>query len=311
MRLTSFQRLALTTTVLTYLLIAVGGLVRASGSGLGCPDWPHCFGSWIPPTSAAQLPPQFDAAKFNVTQTWIEYVNRLLGVSVGLAILATTIAAWRRHRDRPTIVWPVVVAVLLTGFEGWLGGRVVAHALAPWIVTAHLVVALVIVQLLLWATVEAFTPRDRATATTADRPLGWTAWAVTALLLVQIAIGTQVRGGVDDALESVPRDQALAAVGSVDRTHRDVAAVVALAVIGLWVWTWQRHGPRTALVRAASVAAACLVAQIAVGVVLTGLALPPPAQVAHLTVASLMLGALTWLALLAWRIPASPAVGAR
>ena len=152
MRLTSFQRLALWTTATTYLLILVGGLVRASGAGLGCPDWPRCFGSWIPPASAADLPPQFDPSQFNPTLMWTEYLNRLLGVTVGFLILATTISAWRHHRHEPRILWTTIAAFLLVGFQGWLGGRVVAHELAAWIVTVHLIVALVIVQLLLYAT---------------------------------------------------------------------------------------------------------------------------------------------------------------
>ena len=146
---TSFQRLAIAATAVTYLLIAVGGLVRASGAGLGCPDWPRCFGSWIPPASAADLPPGFDPAQFNPTLMWTEYLNRLLGVTVGFVILAATVSAWRHHRREPRILWPVVAAVLLTGFQGWLGGRVVAHDLAAWIVTVHMLVALVIVALLL------------------------------------------------------------------------------------------------------------------------------------------------------------------
>src|SRR5436189_5228892 len=154
-RLTSFQRLALLTTAATYFLILVGGLVRASGAGLGCPDWPRCFGSWIPPASAEQLPPQFDPALFNPTLMWTEYLNRLLGVTVGFLILGTVVSAWRHHRHDPKILWPTVAAVLLTGFEGWLGGRVVAHGLAAWIVTVHLIVALVIVQLLLCPTFQA------------------------------------------------------------------------------------------------------------------------------------------------------------
>src|SRR5690242_4292591 len=75
-RSSSFQRLALCTTAITYFLILVGGLVRASGAGLGCPDWPRCFGSWVPPMSAAELPPQFDASLFNPTLMWTEYLNR-------------------------------------------------------------------------------------------------------------------------------------------------------------------------------------------------------------------------------------------
>jgi cytochrome c oxidase assembly protein subunit 15 len=303
MRLTRFQRLAVTTTALTYLLIAVGGLVRASGAGLGCPDWPRCFGSWIPPTSATELPPQFDASQFNAARTWTEYLNRLLGVSVGLAILATALSAWRHHRHDARIVWPVVAAALLTGYEGWLGGRVVAHELAPWIVTAHLVVALVIVQLLLWATVCAF--GDRAPAGPGSPPsrrLAWGAGAVTTLLLVQVALGTQVRGAVDDALgHGVPRAETLATVGTFDAVHRDLAALVTLGVIGVWLWVWSRHGRDRGLVRAASAAMALVSAQIVAGMTLTGLALPPAVQVAHLTLASLLLGALTMVVLLAWR----------
>src|SRR5215467_4170810 len=103
LRLSSFQRLALLTTAATYFLILVGGLVRASGAGLGCPDWPRCFGSWIPPVSAAELPPQFEPSLFNPTLMWTEYLNRLLGVTVGFLILATAVSAWRHHRREPPI----------------------------------------------------------------------------------------------------------------------------------------------------------------------------------------------------------------
>lgn len=304
MRLTSFQRLAVTTTALTYLLIAVGGLVRASGAGLGCPDWPRCFGSWIPPVSAADLPPEFDAAQFNPTLMWTEYLNRLLGVSVGFAIFATTVAAWRRHRREPRILWPVVAALLLTGYEGWLGGRVVAHELAPWIVTAHMVVALVIVQLLLWATVESLVERtDRPAAAPGLRRLGWAAWTVALLLLAQVGLGTQVRGRVDEALETSPRAEALATVGELDNLHREFAAVVTFAVLGLWLWVWMTHPQHPALVRSAHAALGLTVVQIAAGMALAGLALPPPVQVTHLTAASLLLGALTVVALVAWVWP--------
>ena len=304
MRFTPFQRLAITTTALTYLLIAVGSLVRASGAGLGCPDWPRCFGTWIPPMSAAALPPEFDAAQFNPTLMWTEYLNRLLGVSIGIAIFATTISAWRRHRREPRILWPTVVALLLTGYQGWLGGRVVAHELAPWIVTAHMVVALVIVQLLLWATVESLAGgRAPATPPPALTRFGWAAWAATALLLVQVALGTQVRGAVDDALPLLPRAEVLASVGAIDAWHRELAAVVTLLVVGLWMWAWlgfARHAP---LRHTASAALAAVVVQIAAGMALAGFALPPPAQVTHLTVSSLLLGALTALALVAWKWP--------
>src|SRR2546427_4372847 len=204
--LSSFQRLALCTTAITYFLILVGGLVRASGAGVGCPDWPRCFGSWIPPASAAELPPQFDPSRFNPTLMWTEYLNRLLGVTVGFLIFATFISAWRHHRREPRIFWTTVAALLLTGFQGWLGGRVVANELAAWIVTVHLIVALVIVQLLLYATVRTW-----------RRAAGPSSPFLIALILVtmiQIGLRTQVRGAIDPAIDTgMARDSALAAAG--------------------------------------------------------------------------------------------------
>ena len=303
-----FQRLALSTTGVTYFLILVGGLVRASGAGLGCPDWPRCFGSWIPPASAAELPPGFDPSQFNPTLMWTEYVNRLLGALVGLLILATALSAWRHHRRQPHIVWPVVAAVLLTGFQGWLGGRVVAHELAAWIVTAHMIVALIIVSLLLYATVYALFARG-------GRPVTWTrsrrgaARLIIVLIvttLVQVGLGTQVRGHVDRALdEGVARTHALATVGALDYWHRDAAllvltfAIAMLAIVG--------RGPRreATLVRAAWVVVGLAAAQIGVGFLLAYISLTPWAQVAHLTVASLLLGAETVLLLFAWWLPSA------
>lgn len=299
-----FVRLAVWTTVLTYALILVGGLVRASGAGLGCPDWPRCFGSWIPPSSASALPPEFDASQFNPTLMWIEYVNRLLGVTVGFFILAATISAWRHHRRDGHILWPTVAALLLTGYEGWLGGRVVAHALAPWIVTAHLVVAIVIVLLLVYATVYAIyrwpltvaetgvaesrvdtTPRSR-------RGFLLVVGAMLIATLVQVALGTQVRGGIDDALDAgVVREAALATIGWFDSAHRTLALVVmSLALVSLLV-LWSAHPRNKVMARWTHAVVGLAAAQILIGVVLAFVALAPPFQVLHLTAASLLMGA--------------------
>ena len=289
MRLTSFQRLALWTTAATYFLILVGGLVRASGAGLGCPDWPRCFGSWIPPASAAELPPQFDVAQFNPTLMWTEYLNRLIGVTVGFLILAATISAWRYHRREPRVLWTTVAALLLTGFQGWLGGRVVAHDLAPWIVTVHMIVALIIVQLLVFAVFESFGRRARGRLTAES----WAMGGLIVLTLMQIGFGTQVRGAIDEALDAgVARDLALAAVGRVDILHRDLAfAVVAMSAV-LVLWLLSRHA-LAPVMRWAYVALSLAVAQVLLGVVMAYVSLAPAAQVAHLTVASLLLGAQT------------------
>jgi heme a synthase len=102
-----FLGLALITIAAVYFLILVGGTVRASGAGMGCPDWPLCFGQFIPPTSEAQLPPDwrvtyadrgYDTADFDPVKTWTEYINRLVGVVIGLLVIATAVAAWPYRR---------------------------------------------------------------------------------------------------------------------------------------------------------------------------------------------------------------------
>ena len=305
-RFTTFQTLALLTTGITYLLILVGGLVRASGAGLGCPDWPKCFGSWIPPASVAELPPGFDPSQFNATLMWTEYLNRVLGVIVGLLIFATLVAAFRQHRRTPRIVWPTLAAFLLVGFQGWLGGVVVEHELAAWIVTVHLLVALVIVSLLLYATLYAFfgTRVSPPRSSTVRGPLVWSSFALILLTLVQVTLGAQVRGGVDDALiHGTPRARALASVGTFDTWHRETAVVVLGLTFVVLLIVWTRYARERPLVDVAWLVVGLVMAQVGIGLWMAYWALTPAAQVAHLTVSSLILGAETVLFLLARWLP--------
>jgi heme a synthase len=305
-RLTSFQALALWTTGATYFLILVGGLVRASGAGLGCPDWPRCFGSWVPPMSAVDLPAGFEASQFNAVLMWTEYLNRLLGASVGILIFATLISAWRHHRATPRIFWPTLAAFILVGFEGWLGGVVVQNELAAWIVTVHLLVALVIVSLLLYATVYAFFAAAGAHRVLGGRrrPLAWSTLGLIVLTTVQVTLGAQVREGVDRALDAgAVRAAALETVGAYDMWHRDAAAAVfAGTLFVLWL-VYTRHRHERALVSTARLTAALVGVQICLGLSMAYLALTPPAQVAHLSGSSLLLGAETVLFLLARWLP--------
>lgn len=172
-----------------YLLILVGGVVRATGSGMGCPDWPRCFGQWIPPTNISELPAdykqvytaqrvaknqklartletmgfkqvagdifahptQYIETDFNATKTWIEYINRLLGALIGVFVFVTAVVAWPYwQRDRP-VFWLAVGGWLLTGVQGWLGSLVVSTNLLPIMVTIHMGLALLIVAMLLYA----------------------------------------------------------------------------------------------------------------------------------------------------------------
>lgn len=230
---------------------------------------------------------------------WTEYVNRLLGVTVGFLILATAISAWRHHRRDPHILWTTIAAFLLVGFEGWLGGRVVAHELAAWIVTAHLIVAIIIVQLLLYATYVSGAKGAKGAkgAEGAEGAKGATA-AVAVLIvltLLQAGFGTQVRGAVDHALDSgIARELALGTVGRLDFIHRDLAFVLLIASTLLTLWLLSK---RSSLVSWSFVVLGLAVGQIGLGLYMAYGYLLPAAQVGHLTLSSLLLGAETvlWL----------------
>jgi cytochrome c oxidase assembly protein subunit 15 len=303
-KLELFARLALATTLATYLLILVGGLVRASGAGLGCPDWPTCYGQWIPPTSVSQLPAGYDASEFNAALTWTEYLNRLLGVTIGLLITATLVAAARWHRREPRILWPAVAAFLLVVFEGWLGGQVVRSGLEPWMISAHLLLALLIVTLLLYATFAAFRLRKGGgdVISPGRRRIVVFATVVIALVLVQVYLGTHVRGGIEEALKADPdldRTRWLGAVSGEDQVHRAVALLVTLGVASLLLRIRVEFAQDRPLTRWAVAAAGLTGAQVAAGVILTRMDLPPAVQVVHLSLASLLLGALVVVALVA------------
>jgi cytochrome c oxidase assembly protein subunit 15 len=221
---------------------------------------------------------------------WTEYLNRLLGVTVGFLILATVVSAWRHHRREPPIFWSTVGALLLTGFEGWLGGRVVANDLAPWIVTAHLIVALVIVQLLLYATVRAWRKAGRRASALLI--------GLILLTMFQIGLGTQVRGGVDTALDNgVPRDAALSSIVGLTNAHRDAAIVVVAVCFATVLYLTARFPKERTIMKWAYTVAALAGLQILFGMTLSYVALKPVLQIGHLTIASLLLGAETVLLL--------------
>lgn len=184
-----FRFVGILTVVSIYLLILVGGLVRSTGSGMGCPDWPKCFGLWIPPTHLSQLPTnykeiytaqrvaknqklartlqrlgfaqvagsifahptQYIETDFNPTKTWIEYLNRLLGALIGVLVLLTVVFAWPYRQRDALVFWLAAASFLLTGIQGYLGSLVVSTNLLPVMVTIHMGLALLIVALLLYA----------------------------------------------------------------------------------------------------------------------------------------------------------------
>ena len=202
-----FRRLAWITIAAVYFLILVGASVRASGAGMGCPDWPTCFGQWIPPTSEAQLPDNYQEiyaelgyadTRFNVVKTWTEYSNRLTGVTIGFLILLTAIYSWYCREHDSSIFKASVAAFIMVGFQGWLGAQVVGSNLQPGMITLHMLVALALVGALLFAVAQARRGIMAAQPVTALDPRFQTwLYIVIGLTIVQVAMGTQVREMTD------------------------------------------------------------------------------------------------------------------
>lgn len=160
-----FQKLAWTSVASTLLVITWGALVRATNSGLACPDWPTCFGSWIPPFRA---------------QTLIEYFHRTLGATLGILVLVVAVFAWLKQRSNRAVFWPALLALVATGVQGWIGSEVVLGDLPRNIVALHLFNALVILGLLTTSAAASRLPKGGRF----DKTAAWSLGAASATLLV-------------------------------------------------------------------------------------------------------------------------------
>src|SRR5687768_9503636 len=183
------------------LTILAGAVVRMTQSGMGCPDWPTCFGRWIPPVNESQLPPDFEKYldkqqidhSFNVYHTWIEYINRLMGALLGLFIFIHTIWSFKKfRRTRPGLFYLSLLMLLAVAFQGWLGKKVVDANLAVVKVTIHMFVALAIaaIPLIVIYKIKVFEKVD-------NKMLKWLSLTALVITLVQIFLGTQVREQID------------------------------------------------------------------------------------------------------------------
>jgi heme a synthase len=200
----SFRKFVVLTIIAVYLLIFVGGVVRSTGSGMGCPDWPKCFGLYIPPTSVEQLPLNYQEiygkklkgeVNFNPVKTWIEYLNRLLGALIGILVFVTFLYSLRYWKSDIILVIYSAIVVILTGFQGWVGSKVVSSELAGFMVTTHMIIAIMIVAILLFIY---FRSNIHLQVPVPDNlRLNKYLIALMTLTFVQVIFGTQVREGID------------------------------------------------------------------------------------------------------------------
>jgi cytochrome c oxidase assembly protein subunit 15 len=320
-----FHRLCLITLVAVYFLIAVGGIVRATGSGMGCPDWPKCFGSWVPPTSIDQLPNDYkekyaagrekknikfakylralgmsatadkilndksilQEADFNVTKTWIEYLNRLVGVVIGFLIVLVFYRSWRLRKTNPFVFWLAGLNLLAVIFQGWFGSIVVSTNLTTWTITIHMFLAMAIVGILVYLL---FLSSEGVIPSTSVQGLKGLLIFSIVLGLIQIYLGTQVREAID-RIASASRDTWIASLGLEFVIHRSFSWLI-LAANAVLVWkAWKI----VALKSLSTALILLILGSFLTGVVMAYFGVPAVAQPVHLLLATVTFGVQLYL----------------
>lgn len=231
----NFHKIAKTALVLIYLVIVAGAVVRMTGSGMGCPDWPKCFGYLIPPTERTQLEwksekkyekgqviivneslrvakkdfttgtsykeanwepyTKHDYSVFNAFHTWTEFINRLIGALAGLATLVMAFWSLTYWRESKKVTLLSWLVVIGMGFQAWLGAKVVYSVLQPVKITIHMVMALVLVAMVLYL----ISLTQKITKPVVfNKPFYTGLWIALLLTMLQVVLGTQVRQFVDD-----------------------------------------------------------------------------------------------------------------
>jgi cytochrome c oxidase assembly protein subunit 15 len=338
-----FIKLNFITIVVTLLVILAGGIVRSTGSGMGCPDWPKCFDQYIPPTDVSQLPADYKekyvagrlkknekfaqylesmgknelASKirndqtivipeeFNPAKTWTEYINRLLGAALGLLLLVTAIYSFAYKKSAKRVVVLSVLNILVVGYQGWLGSIVVSTNLTQWVVTVHMLLALVILGILIYTYNYAkMLHKDKSVIMYRILWLkGFLAFTIL-ITIAQIVLGTEVRESVDaiaKSLQNGGRNTWISKVGSMFSYHRDLAILVAVCNFIVYKMVIDRFSGKAWPLMTANYIMITLVVQIATGFLLSYLSLPPYAQALHILFSTLLFSLQYYLFLLVYR----------
>jgi heme a synthase len=284
------KRWALATFILTFLVIIAGGVVRTTQSGMGCPDWPKCFGRWIPPVNANQLPPDFEKYlkkqdidhTFNVWHTWIEYINRLLGALLGLFALVQAVMLFLKRKQNQRSYRLALGFLLVVILTGLFGAIVVKLNLAHLSISVHLFFALLLVQLQLALVLSL---RQKLFSIPAAQQMRNLLLVTIGVLLVQGALGTMVRMYVDDIsreLQYGQREKWLAAFPMSFIIHRSFSWFV-LLFSSFVVW---KGVPVHLLKHKLYLLAGLVVLNMMAGIVLFYADMPAVAQPIHLLLAT-------------------------
>lgn len=319
---TSYLKFAWVTLVFIYLVIIAGSIVRTSGSGMGCPDWPKCFDQVIPPTSEDQLPTDYKEkyseyrlkkiekfAKFlnsigfeevaeelkedksllveqdfNARKTWVEYGNRLVGFIAGNMVLILCFWTFIRYRKHRTLLILTFVNLLLMGIEGWFGSIVVATNLVPWTITLHMFLALIIVGIHI-KIIRII--RGKIYSIEIKPIFKYLFYFSIVLTFVQIILGAQVRQEIDFmVMDLVDRTAWIAQMKGDFYFHRSFSWILlAINVLLLILNKKWNYGVSTL-----KIIVGLLLIEFVTGILFSYADMPAFTQPVHLLTASILLG---------------------
>lgn len=318
-----FQPTLTIAIILVYIVIIAGSVVRMTGSGMGCPDWPKCFGYIIPPTEASQLDwkpnhdykkgqviirneelrivaqgftsaeaynpinwnnyTKHDYAKFNPVHTWIEYVNRLATVLFGVPILLLVVCGFSFWKTDKRILVLALASLFSVAFEAWLGKIVVDTNLMPVKITLHVLFVFFIVAFLLWLR---FISKPLPAVSKNKRIINL-GYAAVVLTLIQVIIGTQVRQYIDVQMKANDYSNQstwLSIPPIIFYVHRSFSILLVLVNL-VWIWYSKKQPSHMRLMNWIGIV---ILLEALSGIVLYYLDFPFLSQPLHLLLASIL-----------------------
>jgi cytochrome c oxidase assembly protein subunit 15 len=243
--------------------------------------------------------------EFNPAKTWTEYINRLTGAILGVFLLLTAIYSFTYRKAAKRVIVLSILNVLLTGYQGWLGSIVVSTNLTQWVVTLHMLLAIVILGIAIYTYNYAKQlHKERSVIMYRIAWLkGFLAFTIF-VTIVQIILGTEVRESIDEIAKSLSfgaRDTWIAKIGSIFSYHRDLAILVAICNFVVYKMVVDRFSGKAWPLLTANYIIVVLIVQVVSGILLNYLSLPPYAQAIHILFATLMFSLQYYLYLLVYR----------
>jgi cytochrome c oxidase assembly protein subunit 15 len=302
-----FRRFLVSSLFLTFLVILAGAVVRTTGSGMGCPDWPKCFGQYIPPTDISQLPPDYKEifkvegktiADFEAFKTWVEYINRLLGALLGLAALGALVCSFTYWNSNKRLVTLAALSLILIMLAAWLGAKVVYSNLAVSSITIHMLVSFAIITSISFTILyERAVNIVNPVTIKVSRKIRNLFWLVIGLFVFQVLMGTQVREEVDTiakATDNTAREYWIGLLPGIFFIHRTFSLVWAGFFGYLFMQVFRYYRQNTGIFKPLFAAGVVTFLEIISGVIMAYFAIPPAVQPIHLLFSSLIFGLLVF-----------------